>query len=91
LHAGAAFAAFVGDPHKWGATFYDAYVNEKHLISRRRPANELQPLASSAQLLLIIILLNRAARRQQPSHVLLSDYRVSPLGDRVRSLLGLSP
>lgn len=87
-HAGQPFAEFVGDPTTWGQNYYDAYVNEKHLIGNRRDASDLVALNSSAQLLLVVTLLNRASGSRTAGKKLLAHFRVALLGDTIRAMLG---
>lgn len=86
--AGPRFAQFVGDATLWGKTFHAAYIAEKHNTGSRRPPAELLVINQSAQILMILTLLDRAAGSRAASSQVLKDHRITPLGERVKALLG---
>jgi hypothetical protein len=85
---GGPFATWVGDPNKWAREFHDTYNAVKHHTGRQEDPELAYLIAFAARWLLIAALLDRISLSKGPSRILFGGYRLSGIGEALRSTLG---
>lgn len=89
-HVGTPFTDWAGPADLWATQFWDSYNDLKHLRSNGPSPREAFLAAETGYRLLAAALLNRVAGSKQPSRQMLTNYRLTGVGNAMRDELGVS-